>query len=112
MSLADEQESTPATPVKRSCGGRRPGAGRKPNGTFSPVQGDLIYAKKLLSGLMRDESQPTLLRARCALAIVTKGISRGTGPRSIEANRPAEMGEDPARDDRPALEEPSVSSLT
>jgi hypothetical protein len=99
MSKRDEQASLAEDRVKCGHGGRRAGGGRKPNGCFAPVAGDLIYAKKLLSSLMRDESQPTLLRARCALAIATRGSSNASRIRAAEADadprggNPADKGE-------------------
>jgi hypothetical protein len=67
-------------------GGCRPGAGRKSRGSFAPLPGDTAYAKAFVSLLMRDETQPNSLRAKCALAIVMRGISPRGRPLAIHAN--------------------------
>jgi hypothetical protein len=87
MSPLDDPQATPPVPARCGHGGPRPGSGRKPKDRSAPlseadldyakdlVSGDLDYAKDLVRALMRDESQPAELRARCALAVLIKGTS-------------------------------------
>lgn len=57
-------------PTRSGRGGVRPGAGRKPAGYIATSRSDLSYARALVVALMRDETQPMELRARCALAVI------------------------------------------
>lgn len=104
------QGGTTEVVEKGGRGGARINAGRKPRGTFAPVRGDLLYAKRLLSDLMRDESQPTLLRARCALAIAKYGTSKNHEPRPIDAAPGPVAVPDPAGVDRAGSHETGVTN--
>jgi hypothetical protein len=80
-------------------GGRRSKCGRPRRGVFGTLQGDMDYAKNLISLLMRDHSQPVALRARCALAVLLKGENRGSGratPACYVGDPPLKPAEVPA----------------
>jgi hypothetical protein len=73
--LEGQGETTPH--AVQGHGGKRAGAGRPRGprgGRFVPLRGDRVYAKNLISDLMRDESQPAVLRARLAVVVAMKGV--------------------------------------
>jgi hypothetical protein len=87
-------------------GGPRSNSGRPRRGTFGALQGDMDYAKNLISLLMRDHSQPVGLRARCALAVLLKGGNHHgrVAPAMYLADNPLKLAEVPDGDDQVAPE--------
>ncbi len=110
MSQIDEQATSPGRPSGRTWGGRRAGAGRKPGGRFAPLRGYLEYARNLVSTIMRDESQPTALRARCARAVLMKGswVKYITDVPSMAGANPG--GPDGAQNFAPPISEGAVTT--
>jgi hypothetical protein len=108
-----EGEATATLPEEcgqvENRGGRRSRAGRPRRGVFGTLQGDMDYAKNLISLLMRDHSQPVGLRARCALTILLKGDNRGPGANHAfyVGDPPLKPAEVPAADEEVA---PDVAS--
>jgi hypothetical protein len=76
-----ETTPTPERPaMPHGRGGCRPGSGRPRRTRFCPIHGDLDFARNFLSFLMRDPRMDVVVRLRAALAILSKGSSRGARP--------------------------------
>jgi hypothetical protein len=110
--LEGEATETETETLPEGCGqvekrgGRRSNSGRPRRGVFGTLQGDKEYGRNLLSLIMRDHSQRVGLRARCALAILLKGDSRGPGinPALYLGDPPLKPAEVPAADEEVAPE--------